>query len=236
MGDYHVTAAMSTFIASVNDKHPTDLAGLRGARLVTASETEKGRAWAETKIKTLTGGDPVTARFMNRDFFTYQPAFKLFIIGNDCPTLSSVDEAARRRFNIVGFTNKPAKKDLELGIKLRAEWPSILRWMIDGCLDWQRNCLVRPESVVAATADYFAAQDMLGQWLDERCDCEPGNTWKTATSGEAFSDWVTFAKAAGESPGSQKSFSENLTKRGFTKSRGHGGKRMFVGIRLKAAP
>ncbi|MGA2638444.1 phage/plasmid primase, P4 family [Methylocella sp.] len=233
LGDYHVTASMDMFIASAHDRHPTDLAMLRGARLVTASETEKGRAWAETRIKSLTGGDPVTARFMNRDFFTYQPTFKLFIVGNDSPALSSVDDAARRRFNIVGFTNKPEKPDLELGDKLRAEWPSILRWMIDGCLDWQRNRLVRPKSVIAATSDYFTAQDMLGQWLDERCDCEPGNTYKTATSGEAFSDWVSYAKAAGEPPSSQKAFAENLTKRGFTKSRGHGGKRMFVGVRLK---
>ncbi|MGA2637287.1 hypothetical protein [Methylocella sp.] len=162
---------------------------------------------------------------------------KLFIVGNDSPALSSVDDAARRRFNIVGFTNKPEKPDLELGDKLREEWPSILRWMIDGCLDWQRNRLVRPKSVIAATADYFTAQDLLGQWLDERCDCEPGNAYKTAASGEAFSDWVTYAKAAGESPGSQKSFSENLTKRGFIKDRGgHNRTRMFVGIRLKSRP
>jgi putative DNA primase/helicase len=80
--DYAVTSAMETFTVSNGDKHPTDLAMLCGARLVTASETEEGRAWAESRIKQMTGGDPITARFMRRDFFTYTPQFKLIVIGN----------------------------------------------------------------------------------------------------------------------------------------------------------
>jgi putative DNA primase/helicase len=79
MGDYHRTAPIETFTASSGDRHPTDLAGLRGARLVTAVETEEGRRWAESRIKTLTGGDPVAARFMRQDFFEYIPQFKLVI-------------------------------------------------------------------------------------------------------------------------------------------------------------
>lgn len=114
---------------------------LRGARFVTASETEEGRAWAESRIKSLTGGDKISARFMRQDFFTYQPAFKLTIVGNHAPVLRNVDEAARRRFNIVPFTRKPAVPDRQLEDKLRSEWPEILRWAIDGCLEWQRNGL-----------------------------------------------------------------------------------------------
>ena len=111
LGDYAATAAMDTFTASQGDRHPTDLAMLRGARLVTAAETEEGRAWAESRIKQLTGGDPITARFMRQDFFTFQPAFKLVIVGNHKPVLRNVDEAARRRFNIIPFTRKPPKPD-----------------------------------------------------------------------------------------------------------------------------
>src|SRR5688572_9748679 len=85
LGDYAVTAAMDTFTASTFSKHSTELAMLRGARVVTASETEEGRAWAESRIKQLTGGDPITARFMHRDNFTYIPQFKLTIIGNHEP-------------------------------------------------------------------------------------------------------------------------------------------------------
>lgn len=69
LNDYATAAAMDTFTASHGDKHPTDLAMLRGARMVTASETEAGRAWAEARIKSLTGGDRISARFMRQDFF-----------------------------------------------------------------------------------------------------------------------------------------------------------------------
>jgi putative DNA primase/helicase len=92
-GDYATVADMSTFIASKGERHPTDLAKLRGARLVVAQETQEGRQWDEAKIKTLTGGDRQTARFMRQDFFDFEPTFKLFIVGNHKPRLSTVDEA-----------------------------------------------------------------------------------------------------------------------------------------------
>jgi len=91
-GDYATVADMGTFIASNTERHPTDLAKLRGARLVVAQETQKGRRWDETKIKALTGGDRLTARFMRQDFFDFVPTFKLFIAGNHKPRLGSVDE------------------------------------------------------------------------------------------------------------------------------------------------
>ncbi len=111
LADYATIAAMDTFISTHGDRHPADLAMLRGARLVSASETEQGRAWAESRIKQLTGGDPITARFMRQDFFTFTPTFKLLILGNHRPVLRNVDEAARRRFNIVPFTRKPPVPD-----------------------------------------------------------------------------------------------------------------------------
>jgi putative DNA primase/helicase len=131
--NYAEAAAMETFVASGSDKHPTDLAMLNGARLVTASETEEGRAWAEARIKQMTGGDPIKARFMRQDFFEYIPQFRLLLVGNHQPTLRNVDDAARRRFNIVPFIHKPPAPDRDLEAKLRAEWPGILRWMIEGC-------------------------------------------------------------------------------------------------------
>jgi putative DNA primase/helicase len=94
-GDYATVAAMETFTASKSDHHPTDLAMLRGARLVYVSETEEGRAWAENRIKALTGGDPISARFMRQDFFTYWPQFKITVIGNHKPVLRNVDDANR---------------------------------------------------------------------------------------------------------------------------------------------
>ena len=90
-------------MASNTDRHPTDVAGLRGARLVTAQGTTEGRRWDETKIKALTGGDPISARFMRQDFFTFVPEFKLLIAGNHKPGLRGVDEAMRRRLNLIPF-------------------------------------------------------------------------------------------------------------------------------------
>ncbi|WP_245903476.1 phage/plasmid primase, P4 family [Humitalea rosea] len=189
MGDYATTATMDAFTASQNDKHTTDMAMLRGARLVTASETEEGRAWAETRIKQMTGGDPVTARFMRQDNFTFRPQFKLTIVGNHKPVLKNVDDAARRRFNIVPFVHKPASPDRQLEEKLKAEWPAILRWMIEGCLAWQRDGLTKPAVVAAATAEYFDAQDAFGQWLAECCDIDPTPSTKPGALLNSFIAW-----------------------------------------------
>jgi putative DNA primase/helicase len=232
---YAVTAAMDTFTASNSDKHPTDLAMLRGARLVTASETEEGRAWAEARIKQITGSDPITARFMRRDFFTFIPQFKLTIVGNHRPVLKTVDDAIKRRFNIVPFIRKPANPDPHLETKLKAEYPAVLRWMIDGCLDWQKQGLTRPASVLEATADYFSSQDVFGQWLQDECDVEIGNHYKNEINGILFASWRAYAERAGESAGSQKTFAENMQRRGLERYRKKY-ERGFMGIRLRPAP
>lgn len=232
LNDYAITAAMETFTASKGDKHPTDLAMLRGARLVTASETEEGKAWAESRIKSLTGGDPISARFMRQDFFTFHPEFKLTIIGNHKPVLKNVDDAAKRRFNIVPFTRKPLKPDRELETKLRAEWPGILRWMIEGCLDWQANGLVQPASVKEATATYFSDQDIFSQWLEDECDVEPDNPNKWETTSVLYASWSAYAKAAGEAPGTVKAFAPNMMRKGLRPKRVYAG-RGYEGVRLK---
>ena len=235
MKDYAVTAAMDTFTASNSDKHPTDLAMLCGARLVTASETEEGRAWAEARIKQMTGGDRITAHFMRQDNFTFTPQFKLTIVGNHRPVLHNVDEAARRRFNIVPFLLKPEKVDNELEAKLMREAGGILKWMIEGCLDWQKNALVRPESVKAATESYFSDQDLLGQWIEDCCDVRLGNRDIWDRSADLFDSWTEYAQKAGEHPGTKKSFGMSMQKRGFEADR-LAGARVFRGVRLKLKP
>jgi putative DNA primase/helicase len=234
MGDYATTAAMDTFTASAHDRHTTELAMLRGARLVTVSETEEGRAWAENRIKQLTGGDPITARFMRQDNFTYKPTFKLTIVGNHEPELRNVDEAMRRRVNILPFSRRPAQPDRHLEVKLRGEWPGILRWMIQGCLDWQESGLQPPATVCQATEAYFAEQDLFGQWLEEMCDVEPGNAAKIASTTELFRSWSEFAKAAGENAGNTKSFASAMRRRGLKRYRSSL-MRGYVGVRLRAA-
>jgi putative DNA primase/helicase len=169
MGDYAVNAAMDSFTASKGDKHPADMAMLAGARMVLTTEVDEGQTWAEARLKSLTGGDLITARFMRRDFFTFQPAFKLTVSGNHKPALRNVDAAARRRFNLAPFVHKPLTPDKLLPEELKAEWPGILRWMLEGCLEWQRIGLQQPEAVKLATEEYFEAQDVIGKWMAERC-------------------------------------------------------------------
>lgn len=230
MGDYACTAPMATFTAAKGDSHPTDQAMLVGARLVTASETEEGRNWAEAKIKNMTGGDPITARFMRQDFFTYTPQFKLIIVGNHLPQLQNVDEATRRRFNIIAFEYVPPKPDPELEAKLEAEHGRILSWMIEGCLDWRRSGgLSRPAAVTRTTDDYFEAQDLFGQWVRECCDTG-NNLWELPAN--LYRSWSSFARQNGENPGTGKSFYTDLPKKGFPKGK-TGGLRIYRGINLK---
>ncbi|MCH4091084.1 phage/plasmid primase, P4 family [Acetobacter sp.] len=233
LGSYATNAAMEAFIASGVDRHTTDLAMLRGARLVTASETEEGRPWAEARIKALTGGDVITARFMRQDNFQFRPTFKLMITGNHKPVLHSVDDALRRRFNIVGFEHKPATPDPQLEQKLKHEWPAILRWMIDGAIDWQMNGLVRPGAVTVATEQYFAEQDVMGQWLESMCFV---GREREDLGGVLYQSWATFAKSVGEEAGSMKGFSSAMQKRGFAPCRdpkGSRNKRGFRGVELR---
>ncbi|MFT8246961.1 phage/plasmid primase, P4 family [Roseomonas sp. BN140053] len=212
LGSYSTTAAIDTFTAAQGDRHPTDLAMLHGARMVMATETEEGRAWAEARIKVMTGGDPISARFMRQDFFTFTPAFKLTISGNHKPALRNVDDAARRRFNVVPFLHKPAKPDPNLPETLRAEWPGILRWMIEGCLAWQRDGLARPRAVLDATTEYFAEQDVLAQWVEE-C-CEQDRVYGE-TSAALFASWRAFATSRAEEPRNAKWFATMLERQGF---------------------
>lgn len=234
LGAYATTAAMDTFTASQSDRHPTDLAKLNGPRMVSASETEEGRAWAESRIMALTGGDPISARFMRQDFFDFTPQFKLVIVGNHKPVLRNVNDAAKRRFNIIPFLHKPPKPDFGLEAKLKAELPAILRWALDGCRDWQANGLVRPAVVTEATAEYFSEQDSVAQWVDECCDTGGRNV--SDTSENLFASWTKYATANGEKPGTSKWFNQVLRKQGaepVKETPNHRKKRGFLRIAVK---
>lgn len=239
LGDYHRVAPVEIFQATPgSNRHPTELAGLRGARLVTATETEENRSWAEAKIKWLTGGDVVTARFMRADFFDFRPQFKPIIAGNHRPSLRTVDEAIRRRMNLVPFivTIPPAERDLTLGDRLKAEWPGILAWAIAGCLDWQATGLAPPAAVQAATENYLTAEDTKAAWIEQACEHD-GAAWSGSTA--LFRSWKSYADRAGEFPGSERKLSQYLEDRaealGIRKERGPDGLRGFTGLRLKAA-
>ena len=231
MGGYQATAPIETFTAALGERHPTELAALRGARLVTASETEDGRRWAEARIKALTGGEKIAARYMRQDFFEFVPQFKLVIAGNHKPGLRSVDEAIRRRFHLIPFevTIPPGERDPYLAQKLKAEWPAILQWAIEGCLDWQRIGLNPPPRVRAATSAYLEAQDAVGAWADECCVADREAFELTA---DLYRSWTRWAEAAGEYAGNRKRFADALGARGLSEHRRKKG-RGFLGLRLR---
>lgn len=236
LGDYAANAPMDTFMETRTDRHPTDMAGLRGARFVAAIETEQGRRWAESKVKNLTGGDKISARFMRQDFFEFFPQFKLVVAGNHKPAIRNIDEAMKRRLHLIPFTITvpPERRDKHLQQKLLAERDGILAWAVQGCLDWQRlGRLDPPQQVLEATEEYFEAEDALGRWLDERCVRESN---AKSLSAELFTDWKQWADAAGEFIGSQKRFSDLLITRGIEKWRNPSGLRGFRGIGLKSPP
>lgn len=203
-----------------------------GARLVTATETEEGRLWAESKIKALTGGDEISARFMRQDFFSFTPTFKLMIAGNYKPRLRSVDEAMRRRVHLIPFavTIPPDKRDPDLTEKLKAEWPAILRWMIDGCMMWQKTGLAPPQAVVDATNRYLETEDSTGAWIADRCECKASYE---DTFAKLFASWKSWAELMGETVGSQKLLAEKLQGRGLAPTDlGHARARGYRGIRV----
>src|ERR1700730_6137572 len=230
-GDYAVVASMETFIETRYPQHSTDLAMLAGARLVIAQEVEKNKAWAEAKINSLTGGDPITAPYMRQAFFTSVWKFKLMIAGNHKPSLRSVNEAVRRRLQLIPFvvTIPPEKRDKSLPEKLKPEWPGILNWALHGCLEWQQIGLAPPKVVTDAREAYFAAEHAIARWIGAVCAVDKAYS---ATSGELYRSWKKWAEDGGEEPGSNKAFSNALEEGGYKRKIERDGTR-FYGIALR---
>jgi putative DNA primase/helicase len=231
MGSYHTAAPIATFTAQQFDRHPTDLADLCGARLVTAVETEEGRQWAESKIKALTGGDKIKARFMRQDFFEYTPQFKLLVAGNHKPGLTSVDTAIRRRLHLIPFTvTIDDDERCDVAEMLKEEWPGILHWAIQGCLDWQSNGLNPPPAVRDATERYFEAEDTILSWIEECCERDP---YAVETTARLYSSFTAHSIATGEiTTITKRRFTDSLAEHGFERQRDKT-ERGFRGLRLR---
>ena len=231
MHDYAQTAAIETFVAGQFEHHPEELAVLRGARLVTAVETEQGKSWSESKVKVLTGGDKIRARFMRADSFEYQPQFKLAIAGNHKPALRSIDKAIKRRMHLLPFlvTIPDDERDDTLGEQLRHEWPGILRWGIDGAMSWMVQGLDPPAVVRDATTEYLESEDELANWIADECRDDPQAF--TATSA-LYASWRRWAEDRGEYIGSMRAFAQGVQRKGYVSMRTMTA-RGFRGIALK---
>jgi putative DNA primase/helicase len=223
LGDYANTSPIEMFLESKQDRHPTELARLHKVRLTVAQETPKGRAWDEAKIKNMTGGDPLPARFMRQDFFDFCPTHKLIIAGNYKPKLRMVDEAIRARLRLVPFivTIPKEERDPKFTEKLKPEYPAILRWMIDGCIDWQANGLADPDAVREASNDYFHSQDSVAHWIDDRTE---RRTLAFTLTADLFADWESWcAERDVDEVGTKTAFTKALQERGLTYKKGEKG-------------
>ena len=231
LADYCKSANDDLFTQTRNDRHPTEVARLKGARMVLVTEVEEGRGWDEAKLKKMTGGDTLTARFMKQDFFQFKPQFKPVISGNHKPQIRSVDTAMRRRINLVPFSViiQPEKRDNELKAKLRDEGPGILQWMIKGCLEYQRIGLSPPKSVVDATDEYFKDEDNIANWISEQCEIGPRFS---EYASRLFTFWRHYAEKGRLPVGNNKKFKGELNRLGYAEKRDRVGM-AYHGLRLR---
>ncbi|WP_459750945.1 phage/plasmid primase, P4 family [Streptomyces sennicomposti] len=224
----------STFEARVNvGQASPELAALRGARLVTASETERYSRLAEALVKQLTGGDPVTCRALYGQPFTYVPSFLLMVAGNYRPAILSQDTGIWRRVKLIPFeaTFRGADRDASLPGKLRDEAEGILAWAVRGAIEWHASGLQEPASVQTATQDYRESEDRLNEYIEARCVREAGARVAPMAIRRDYAEWAQDAGLSRKEVLSGWALSVELEARHFMKDK-RGGKWGFNGLRL----
>ena len=232
LGDYAMRTPTEMLLARRSDGVPNDVARLKGARFVSASETEEGRRLAESRIKDLTGQDTITARFMKAEWFDFAPTHKLWLSTNHKPEIRGTDAAIWRRIRLVPWavTIPPAEQDKKLPIALRHELAGILAWVVRGCLQWRREGLQAPDEVRKATGEYRAEMDVLAGFLVECCELDTGH-WEYAK--DLYECYKRWCDENGERPEPQRKFGGRLGERGFQRDRGGSrGAGIWRGVRL----
>jgi P4 family phage/plasmid primase-like protien len=235
-GDYAISSAPDLLMSKANS-HPTELADLFGARLVSCMESEEGRRLNEGLVKQLTGRDRIKARRMREDFWEFDPTHSVFFGTNHKPEIRGTDHAIWRRLKLVPFevTIPDAEQDKDLTAKLRKELPGILAWAVQGCLEWQRTGLQEPKKVTEATQGYRADMDVIAQFIEDMC-VEADGVEVGAT--RLHIEYQTWCRNNGEEPLSQRKFGGRIGERGhiseqFT-SGPNAGRKKWVGIGLKS--
>jgi putative DNA primase/helicase len=232
LGDYSMRAPTEMLMVKRSGGVPNDVARLKGARFVSASETEQGRHLAESLVKDLTGTDTITARFMRAEFFDFEPTHKLWLSTNHKPIIRGTDLAIWRRIRLVPWavTIPPQEQNKQLSSRIQDELPGVLSWVVRGCLDWRREGLAVPDEVRKATGDYRSEMDTLGDFLEDRCVVDPDTSVAFNNLWKAYREWCLDTEEKGES---KKQFGMSLTERGFVAHKGRHGVRIRRGLRLK---
>lgn len=235
IGEYAAKIQTQTLMWQRERNNTNDIARLKGARFVYACESEESERLAEGRLKEISGGDTITARFLHAEFFEYDPEFKVWLATNHKPRVSN-DPATWDRLKLIPFVVPVPedRKDKKLKQKLRSELSGILRWAIDGCLMWQRDGLRHPDDVIAATKDYRNQMDVIGMFIDECCDI--GEFFRV-TSRDLYDAYKRWSADSGEYTESQRALGLKLRDRDLTNemitSGQQKGRTEWVGIRLK---
>jgi putative DNA primase/helicase len=222
LGPYGTAAEMESFMHKEGTEIRNDLADLAGARVVCAVEAQEGRRLNENLIKQLTGGvDQVKARFLFQEYFTYTPQYKVFIGTNHKPVIKDNDQAIWERIRLVPFVVQIPKDDRkkDFDATLHKEIEGILAWAVQGCLDWQRDGkLGEPPEVVAATEGYQKEMDIIGRFLEEKCQVELNEKLQAKELYDAYKAWCD---ENGERWDTQTTFGKKMVERGIEKKPGH---------------
>lgn len=208
LGDYAATAAPGLLVGHGADRHPTEIADLFGRRMVTAHETGEGGQLKEDTVKQLTGSDKVKARFMRADFFEFDPTHKLQLLTNHKPIIKGQDNGIWRRVLLMPYLARWASaedvkagrahfvKDTRIAEQLKAEIQGVLTWVVEGARQWFQDGLQPPDAVLAASRDYQAEQDRVGQFISE-C-CELGQQHEALLAGDFGGLYETYRGWCGE--------------------------------------
>jgi putative DNA primase/helicase len=188
LGDYAMHMSAEMLLVRARGDNPNDLARLKGVRMATASEAPAGKQLDESRIKSMTRGDPITARFMRGEPFSFNPELKLWFVANDAPRVRSTDDALWALIRAIPFEAKISEGERDLPAKLRAEWPGILAWAVRGCLAWQRGGLRTPPAVLAASASYRKRADQLRQFILAYIDRKEGAVIASSIVYRAYAD------------------------------------------------
>ena len=233
LGEYATGTPTESLMAKQGDSGiNNDIARLKGARFVSAIETEDGKRFSESLVKQLTGGDRVVARFLHKEFFEFTPCFKLWLAVNHKPTIRGTDYAIWRRIRMVPFGVQipEAEREGDLGDRLKGELPGILNWALDGLALWLSCGLVPPEEIKAATSEYRSEMDTLGKYLEECCELGPS---LSTTTKDLYESYKTWCETSGEYKASKKIFCIRLTERGIQQIQSSGNVRVRRGISLR---
>jgi putative DNA primase/helicase len=232
LGPFCAQTPTETLLVKKEGGIPNDLARLQGIRLVTAVETEDGKRLAEARVKALTGGDTITARFLHQEFFEFIPQFKIFLAVNHKPVVRGTDPGLWRRIHLIPFsvTIPEEQRDRELLEKLRSELPGILAWAVRGCLEWARDGLKPPETVLTATKAYKDEMDVVGDFIEEKCVVSSQASVSAENLRRAFEEW---SKANDVPRLSHRYLAARWKERGATPARGGAGTRIWRGIGLR---